>query len=188
MQPPPSSVPPSGYPPPPARKGLPVWAWVLIGCIPVGLIFVIALLAAILFPVFAKARDKARSLSCMSNERQMALGLMQYAQDNDNNLPASATWMDQTKVYVRSDQPYHCPSVWNQDPAKYGYAYNSSLSSGNLGKISAPESTNAIYDSTNLNRNASDASTSLPDPPRHDGGNNIAYLDGHASNTKETTP
>ena len=44
-------------------------------------IAIIAILAAILFPVFAKAREKARQSSCLSNEKQMALAILQYAQD-----------------------------------------------------------------------------------------------------------
>ncbi len=46
-------------------------------------IAIIAILAAILFPVFAQARDKARSASCLSNEKQIGLGLMMYTQDYD---------------------------------------------------------------------------------------------------------
>ena len=50
-------------------------------------IAIIAILAAILFPVFAQAREKARQTSCLSNERQMALGVMQYVQDFDETFP-----------------------------------------------------------------------------------------------------
>ena len=50
-------------------------------------IAIIAILAAILFPVFAQAREKARSASCLSNEKQIGLGLMQYIQDYDETFP-----------------------------------------------------------------------------------------------------
>jgi len=50
-------------------------------------IAIIAILAAILFPVFAKAREKARTSSCASNEKQMALAFIQYAQDYDEKMP-----------------------------------------------------------------------------------------------------
>jgi len=53
-------------------------------------IAIIAILAAILFPVFAKARDKARQASCSSNMRQIGLGFMMYAQDNDESFPGEA--------------------------------------------------------------------------------------------------
>lgn len=48
---------------------------------------IIAILAAILFPVFAQARDKARQTSCLSNLKQMGLAMMQYVQDNDEAVP-----------------------------------------------------------------------------------------------------
>ncbi len=50
-------------------------------------IAIIAILAAILFPVFAQARDKARSASCLSNQKQIGLGLNQYIQDYDETMP-----------------------------------------------------------------------------------------------------
>src|SRR5215210_4505553 len=50
-------------------------------------IAIIAILAAILFPVFAQAREKARQISCLSNMRQVGLGLQMYAQDYDETLP-----------------------------------------------------------------------------------------------------
>src|SRR5579875_3385277 len=48
-------------------------------------IAIIAILAAILFPVFAQAREKARQISCMSNLKQIGLGFLQYNQDNDED-------------------------------------------------------------------------------------------------------
>jgi len=50
-------------------------------------IAIIAILSAILFPVFAQAREKARGLSCMANTRQVGLGVAMYVQDNDETLP-----------------------------------------------------------------------------------------------------
>ena len=50
-------------------------------------IAIIAILAAILFPVFAKAREKARQTTCLSNVKQITLGILQYAQDYDERFP-----------------------------------------------------------------------------------------------------
>jgi prepilin-type N-terminal cleavage/methylation domain-containing protein/prepilin-type processing-associated H-X9-DG protein len=55
-------------------------------------IAIIAILAAILFPVFAKAREKARQTQCLNNQRQLATGLLLYAQDHEDSLPAPAEW------------------------------------------------------------------------------------------------
>jgi prepilin-type N-terminal cleavage/methylation domain-containing protein len=53
-------------------------------------IAIIAILAAILFPVFAQARDKARAASCLSNNKQIGLAVAMYLQDYDNTYPRSA--------------------------------------------------------------------------------------------------
>jgi type II secretory pathway pseudopilin PulG len=53
-------------------------------------IAIIAILAAILFPVFAQARSKARQTTCLSNEKQIGVALMMYAQDYDETLPGNS--------------------------------------------------------------------------------------------------
>ncbi|MCE5238073.1 prepilin-type N-terminal cleavage/methylation domain-containing protein [bacterium] len=98
-------------------------------------IAIIAILAAILFPVFAKAREKARQSSCLSNTKQLILGVLQYAQDYDETLPyyrvVSAAypsvwydrdnsaandrhfWMEGVEPYLKNTQVLSCPSQGN---------------------------------------------------------------------------
>ena len=79
-------------------------------------IAIIAILAAILFPVFARARENARRASCQSNLKQIGLGIMQYTQDYDEKYPARYTdnetnsWRRISFPYVKSTQVYSCPS------------------------------------------------------------------------------
>ncbi len=87
-------------------------------------IAIIAILAAILFPVFAQAREKARQTSCLSNTKQLALGLYQYVQDYDEQMPTAfpavapinggninrVPYDIQILPYVKNDQVYICPS------------------------------------------------------------------------------
>lgn len=83
-------------------------------------IAIIAILAAILFPVFARARENARRSSCQSNLKQIGLGVMQYTQDYDEKYPlrqyGGATnghimsWRRTTFPYTKSAQIYSCPS------------------------------------------------------------------------------
>jgi prepilin-type N-terminal cleavage/methylation domain-containing protein/prepilin-type processing-associated H-X9-DG protein len=78
-------------------------------------IAIIAILAAILFPVFAKAREKARQTSCLSNLKQLGLAITQYTQDYDENLPNSTlngvgSWRYMIYSYVKSTGVYKCPS------------------------------------------------------------------------------
>ena len=55
-------------------------------------IAIIAILAAILFPVFAQAREKARQTSCLSNAKQLGLGISMYVQDYDETMPFACGW------------------------------------------------------------------------------------------------
>jgi len=112
-------------------------------------IAIIAILASILFPVFARARENARRTSCLSNMKQIGLGMMQYVQDYDGyyfarffggpnagDLPPSgvayATWSPTATddkwllgPYVKSRELFVCPSFTSPTSApRYGYAYN----------------------------------------------------------------
>lgn len=90
-------------------------------------IAIIALLAAILFPVFAQARDKARQASCLNNEKQIGLAIMQYCQDNDETFPMSraeyggsspclgtdlpgSQWNKSLLLYTKNEDIFSCPS------------------------------------------------------------------------------
>ena len=112
-------------------------------------IAIIAILAAILFPAFARARENARRASCQSNLKQIGLGILQYNQDYDESYPVlrgGNTGNDANGVfsliqpYVKSTQTLQCPSETNGpntggpggtlDPAAAGYsdyAYNLTL-------------------------------------------------------------
>ena len=79
-------------------------------------IAIIAILAAILFPVFAKAREKARQIACLSNMKQIGLGMTQYTQDNDESFPIGVVpsglgqgWAGTIYPYVKSTGVFHCP-------------------------------------------------------------------------------
>ncbi len=85
-------------------------------------IAIIAILAAILFPVFAKAREKARQSSCSSNVKQIDLAFHMYAQDYDGAFAAQwinpgtlMCWPDLVVPYVKNSQVFRCPSN-NQNP------------------------------------------------------------------------
>ena len=116
-------------------------------------IAIIAILAAILFPVFAQAREKARQTSCLSNEKQLALAVMQYVSDYDGYFPCGTYqywgpgtagcpaagcstgggWAGQIYSYVKSTGVFQCPDDLNQVttasglqlyPVSYDYNFN----------------------------------------------------------------
>ncbi len=133
----------------------------LIECLVV--IAIIAILAAFLFPVFARARENARRTSCASNLKQIGLGLLQYVQDNDETLPrsfygsgaapsdaANYKWMDCIFPYVKSEAVFDCPSdgksprYRRSQGANYGsYGLNGAYGSG--GDAQNPPRSSAAY-------------------------------------------
>ncbi|GIV16570.1 MAG: hypothetical protein KatS3mg022_2005 [Armatimonadota bacterium] len=100
-------------------------------------IAIIAILAAILFPVFSQARESARQTSCTSNQKQLALGVLMYAQDYDETFPMSAYLANPTTViavydmvapYLKNTEIFVCPSYrpgvdWQSRLATLGLNY-----------------------------------------------------------------
>ena len=138
-------------------------------------IAIIAILAAILFPVFARARENARRASCQSNEKNIALGFKQYIQDNGEKYPpamASAYDLKQSggsgalSEYIKSSAIFYCPSDSDKVNGSYGYKLDG-------------ENESAIDNTTTrilLNETG---------PPfRHFDGMNAAYVDGHVKWSK----
>ena len=82
-------------------------------------IAIIAILAAILFPVFAKARERAKTTACISNLKQIGLAVMTYTDDYDGTYPKNRnypgipgyTWKRAIYPYVKSFEAFKCPSV-----------------------------------------------------------------------------
>ena len=134
-------------------------------------IAIIAILAAILFPVFAKVREKARQITCASNLRQIGLAEAQYGQDNDetysgswiqyNGFPDRTSYAEMLYPYTKSTQIYSCPDgtihyhnngATNQicNPNTYGnnngvmdYGYNA-LTQFNTGNANGDHANNPI--------------------------------------------
>lgn len=88
-------------------------------------IAIIAILAAILFPVFAQAREKARSTSCLSNMKQIGLAFIMYSADHDGCFPSvyddnlgypagRIIWADKVSPYVKSRSLFACPGGPNE--------------------------------------------------------------------------
>jgi len=88
-------------------------------------IAIIAILAAILFPVFAQAREKARAITCISNLKQIGLGMMMYVQDYDETYP-------QNQYYSTVTNKYDDQHTW--EDSIYPYIKNGDMSTNGAGK------------------------------------------------------
>lgn len=128
---------------------------------PMAAIGAAAVVAAVLFPVFAKAREKARETQSLSKLRQLAIAAMEYAQDNDLTLPPLKTADDIKRVLKVPDAI--CIQISSQLP----YLPNASLAGKALGDIPAQNQTDIVifYEQT----------------PTEDGHRCAAFLDGHVA-------
>lgn len=127
-------------------------------------IAIIAILAAILFPVFAKAREKAKQASCLSNTKQIGLAILQYAQDYDETYPPGALigpapadnneWFEVIGPYIKNTQVLQCPSQsstalgygWNYQNFGYYYGSHGSGWATPIGAVEQPAETIIIGD------------------------------------------
>ena len=139
-------------------------------------IAIIAILAAILFPVFARARESARRASCLSNLKQVGLGVMMYTQDYDEKYPRAIQknervleidgikdasfsgdrawyWMKIIYPYIKSVQVFRCPSSSSEDVTQGNYGANRTVmgyysdATQSLASVDSPASTYMIMDS-----------------------------------------
>jgi prepilin-type N-terminal cleavage/methylation domain-containing protein/prepilin-type processing-associated H-X9-DG protein len=172
-------------------------------------IAIIAILAAILFPVFAKAREKARQSSCLSNLKQLALGVLQYAQDYDERFPMAVAGGPTPPVYLFPEliDPYlKNTQIW-QCPSKMNALTLSALGKGNVGYsvdlgTPMPSGSNRLFGAPALGTYSCSLGAvdqpsttammcdvagsvtaafviSIAEDPRHNDGANYAYVDGH---------
>lgn len=180
-------------------------------------IAIIAILAAILFPVFARAREAARQSSCLSNTKQLSLAAMQYCQDYDEMLPRSYDagapakgWFDVIQPYIKNSQVFYCPSdsraVKTAAPGfgniSYGWNYYWLTLQGGavaygapgvgLAAIGSPAETVMLADSgmrfNELPYVVYPWYTGYYPVPIHNGGANVGFADGHSKWMKVPTP
>lgn len=166
-------------------------------------IAIIAILAAILFPVFAQAREKARATSCLSNEKQISLAILQYVQDYDEVLPVGLEvpytgwraigWAAQAYPYVKSVAVFDCPDD-GQAPVVNGaatyvpvsYAVNTNAfgsgndgcnGSGKLSNLAAPANTVMLSEITGQSVNITDPHEAGSEHSAADVGDNLVSED-----------
>jgi len=127
----------------------------------------LAIVGAIIFPVFARGRAKARVTACVSNMKQLALGIQMFAEDYDGRLPGAVTWEEDIMPYVKNEQLFECLSRPRRE--KGGYAINPLVAGSKLEDIADPATTVLLYEVDEHGQ---------PVYPHNDGAN-FAFVDGH---------
>lgn len=167
-------------------------------------IAIIAILAAILFPVFARARAKARQTACLSNVRQIVTALMMYAQDNDELYPTTGpAWWYPLMPYVKNSQVFRTPAYNDDATATSDYTINGLIAHGqSMAAFESPSEQIAVavrrqgvsalgyhpwpndytsWDDLSLYRSSSgDWFSTRIAQDVHNGGSNYGFVDGHA--------
>lgn len=128
-------------------------------------IAIISIMAAIIFPIFLKSREKARQATCQSNLRQIGIALTQYTQDYNEKFVSGRTgkvpfsgWAGQVYPYLKSTGVFHCPDdPTSADgaavPVSYGINHNivdPDLDPDGLAGLRAPASTVLCFEVNNV--------------------------------------
>jgi len=134
-----------------------------------------ALFVAMLFLVFPRARATAHKAICRAYVSHLSCALRMYVHDYDECFPPTTNWCDVFDPYVDNREVFVCPAA---SDLPCGYAFNASLTGASLADVYDPSQTVAIFES-DRGWNAAGGQDLLPYEPRHLGGYNFGYVDGH---------
>jgi prepilin-type processing-associated H-X9-DG protein len=132
---------------------------------------------ALLMGPFAGPHKSAEKAICLSNMKNIALAIQMYAADNADMLPSADAWCYQVGGYTKNRGVFLCERSWGTPSA---YAYNDALNRASLAHLSEPASLIAVFES-NAGWNAHGGPELLVKEPRHLGGDNWGFADGHVS-------
>jgi hypothetical protein len=136
-------------------------------------LFMIPFFAAMLLPALAAAKEKAQSINCVNNEKQLALAIRIYSSDNKDQLPPAATWCDAIKASAGTEKIFQCPAA--NSGHRCDYAFNAKLSGLDFGKV-APDT--VMLFEADRGWNANGGSELMLAKPRHAHVFVVAFVDG----------
>ena len=145
--------------------------------LPLGALVVLGLVVAGTIVARARARTPAdgASRACLSNLRHLASALRMYASENDGLLPHWHGWAAAALWHLDDPRAFQCPAA----PTEPGYTYNAALGGVPLSRVPKPAECAMLWDSGALGP-AVGLTTGFS-APRHDAGDNFAFVDGHAA-------
>jgi prepilin-type processing-associated H-X9-DG protein len=143
----------------------------------------IPIVLAIAIPAANKGMTQARTIVCMNNMKQLALGVMMSANDNQERFPSSNNWCDAIQKYVQAPGTFQCPA--GDKRQRSNYAFNALLSGVETSKVQAPGKTVLLYE-TDAGWNASGGPELALKKKRHGRTIIMAFADGHAEAVSES--
>ncbi|NIM06623.1 MAG: DUF3352 domain-containing protein [Armatimonadetes bacterium] len=132
----------------------------------------------------SQGRGKSRQANCLSDVRQITTAMMMFAADHDDRLPEASRWTEEIQPYLTSQRALCCLN--DSSGAKSSYGMNAALSGKKLSDMPNPESTVLVFEAAHPGPNPRGDSGAVAVPPRHEGGNNFGFVDGHVMVLKET--
>jgi prepilin-type processing-associated H-X9-DG protein len=147
-------------------------------------LLMVPIFAAMLLPALAAAKNKAREINCMNNERQLALAAKLYAGNNNNHYPPAATWCDAIKPDVSLENVFNCPAVNSTDlnsTNRCDYAFNAKLDGMDADKID-PQTVMIFESDTGWDAHGG---PEIASTQRHRNFLNVAFADGHVEKVAE---
>lgn len=149
----------------------------IAGIIMSGLIILLTpVILAMLFPVFVRARESARWENCLVHTKNLAVATQMYITDYEA-CPGASGWCETLTEYVKNEDVFRCPS---EPDLRCGYAYNAELDLAPISSVPDWSMTITQFES-NRGWNAAGGWELLVPSPRHRGGDNYAFIDGHAA-------
>lgn len=133
-----------------------------------------------LIHVFASARTMQHHSTCVTNVKQLMLGLLQYSQDWDESLPPAQQWATLSGRYGHPSSEafvWHCPDA----DSPYSYAFNTALGHLSLSKLDLPAQTVCLFEADANLWNAVGGPQQLAKEQRHPWGPHYGFADGHVS-------
>jgi prepilin-type processing-associated H-X9-DG protein len=139
-------------------------------------LLLVPILVAMLLPALASAKQKAMGIACMNNEKQLALAVLIYSGDHTNHYPSAATWCDDIKPSVGSENVFKCPGS-NRGSSRCDYAFNARLEGLDASKVN-PQTVVIFESDSGWNAHGG---PELLCAPRHNRtkGLNVGFADGH---------
>jgi len=132
---------------------------------------------AILYPVIARANASAHKMQCMANAKYLATALNMYLTEHDEFPPQADRWGESLDEWVGNSDKYTCP---NSPQARSAFAYARILSTGGWKAVADSGRQVSIFES-DAGWDAAGGKELLPRTPRHLGGDNYGFVDGHAT-------
>ena len=149
------------------RRGIPLWV-LLVALAGLALAFTAG-------PRLLR-RESGPHPVCLPNVKNLSLAVQMYLADHDGVFPPAAQWSDTLLEYVKNEDEYRCPQAGE---LRCAYAHNAALSMAMYDAVAHATETVVIFES-DQGWNAAGGRELLPDEPRHSGGDNYGFADGHA--------